>query len=188
MATTSITPDMETNVTGVERAEEQRFQHARDCEGNHDSDNHTKQRHASALHHDHPSHGRAALKMCNRTTYRDIGQRQFAMLVKAANVKAITFTACATPARLSCSRPANRCTSCRDDWAMPAWKSRSTRTRTSCRRCRNRPPPRWERSSTVSNPLANRTAFREFSEGFGVGVDDGVRTRDFRSHSPALYR
>ena len=58
MATTSITPDMETNVTGVERAEEQRFQHARDCEGNHDSDNHTKQRHASALHHDHPSHGR----------------------------------------------------------------------------------------------------------------------------------
>ena len=54
MATTSITPDMEANVTGVERAEEQRFQHARDCEGNHDSDNHTKQRHASALHHDHP--------------------------------------------------------------------------------------------------------------------------------------
>ena len=47
MATTSITPDMEANVTGVERAEEQRFQHARDCEGNHDSDNHTKQRHAS---------------------------------------------------------------------------------------------------------------------------------------------
>ena len=30
MATTSITPDMETNVTGVERAEEQRFQHAGD--------------------------------------------------------------------------------------------------------------------------------------------------------------
>jgi hypothetical protein len=22
----------------------------------------------------------------------------------------------------------------------------------------------------------------------GDGVDDGVRTRDFRSHSPALYR
>jgi len=21
-----------------------------------------------------------------------------------------------------------------------------------------------------------------------IGVDDGVRTRDFRSHSPALYR
>jgi len=21
----------------------------------------------------------------------------------------------------------------------------------------------------------------------GIGVDDGVRTRDFRSHSPALY-
>ncbi len=39
MATTSITPDMEANVTGIERAEEQRFQHARDCEGNHDSDN-----------------------------------------------------------------------------------------------------------------------------------------------------
>ena len=35
---------MEANVTGVERAEEQRFQHARDCEGNQDSDNHTKQR------------------------------------------------------------------------------------------------------------------------------------------------
>ena len=34
MATTSITPDMEANVTGVERAEEQRFQHASDCEGN----------------------------------------------------------------------------------------------------------------------------------------------------------
>ena len=54
MATTSITPDMEANVTGVERADEQRFQHARDCEGNHDCENHTKQRHASALHHDHP--------------------------------------------------------------------------------------------------------------------------------------
>ena len=38
MATTSITPDMEANVTGVERADEQRFQHARDCEGNHDSE------------------------------------------------------------------------------------------------------------------------------------------------------
>jgi hypothetical protein len=39
MATTSITPDMEANVAGVERVhpEEQRFQHARDCEGNHDS-------------------------------------------------------------------------------------------------------------------------------------------------------
>ncbi len=24
-------------------------------------------------------------------------------------------------------------------------------------------------------------------EASGVGVDDGVRTRDFRSHSPALY-
>lgn len=33
MATTSITPDMEANVTGVERGEEQRFQHARGCEG-----------------------------------------------------------------------------------------------------------------------------------------------------------
>ena len=29
MATTSITPDMEANVTGAERAEGQRFQHAR---------------------------------------------------------------------------------------------------------------------------------------------------------------
>ena len=26
------------------------------------------------------------------------------------------------------------------------------------------------------------------SQQIGVGVDDGVRTRDFRSHSPALYR
>ena len=33
MATTSITPDIEATVTGVERVEEQRFQHARDCEG-----------------------------------------------------------------------------------------------------------------------------------------------------------
>lgn len=70
MATTSITPDMEANVTGVERAEEQRFQHARDCEGNHDSDNHTKQRHASAWQHDHPSHGRPL--RAERHKHRDL--------------------------------------------------------------------------------------------------------------------
>jgi hypothetical protein len=70
MTTTSITPDMEANVTGVEGAEEQRFQHARDCEGNHDSDNHTKPRHASALHHDHPPHGRPL--RAERHTHRDL--------------------------------------------------------------------------------------------------------------------
>ena len=47
----------------------------------------------------------------------------------------------------------------------------------------------------VSYPLAirpdqaqNRSEYEQFSVNEGVGVDDGVRTRDFRSHSPALYR
>ena len=84
MATTSITPDMEANVTGVERAEEQRFQHARDCEGNHDSDNHTKQRHASALHHDRPPHGRPL--PAERHTHRDL-TRQLRDDVRECTVK-----------------------------------------------------------------------------------------------------
>ena len=38
--------------------------------------------------------------------------------------------------------------------------------------------------------VGGRVAFSPwvYWEGLVVGVDDGVRTRDFRSHSPALYR
>jgi integrase len=48
----------------------------------------------------------------------------------------------------------------------------------------------------VSRLLARRSAafggdpleISQYEEQGGCGVDDGVRTRDFRSHSPALYR
>ena len=42
--------------------------------------------------------------------------------------------------------------------------------------------------ASVSKPLAKLLESDDLLGICGYGVDDGVRTRDFRSHSPALYR
>ena len=52
-----------------------------------------------------------------------------------------------------------------------------------------RPPRRSAACCTVRDQTVIKKAeSTDFSQAIWDGVDDGVRTRDFRSHSPALYR
>ena len=109
-----------------------------------------------------------------------LGQRQFARLVKAAKVKAIAFHGirhtCAT-LLLQAGEPVHvvskRLGHARVEITPEHVRARARHTEAGCGHDE-------ARSSTGVS--------RGFLLGSGGGVDDGVRTRDFRSHSPALYR